>query len=293
MELKNIETILPLSPAQEDVVARQTDVASGQLTCELRGALDVAAFMRAWEHVVERHQLLRALLASRHVSKPLLLVRRAVKPKLAPEDWRKVSSAEQETRLAEFLEDERTRVFDTAVAPLLRLSLFRLSEDRWQFICSYHQLILDAESAALLWREVLTLYDDFTRGAVASLPPANRYEDYVLWLQQQDQSAAEAFFRERLAELAAGSEQDNTVVWQREEYLARKQAWFEAGPTAALRALKGQGVALETLLEGAWSVLLNRYRGESSVFIGVDVSARQTGSVGPFRHALPLRSEEH
>src|ERR1043165_9311570 len=288
MELKNVETVLPLSPAQEDVVAWRTDVAFGQLTCELRGALDVAAFVRAWEHVVERHQLLRALLANRHVSKPVLVVRREVKLRLVQEDLRQLSSAEQERRLAEFLENESTRGFDVSVAPLFRLSLLQLEEDRWQFICSYHQLILDVESAALLWQEVLTLYDDFARGAVASLPPANRYEDFVSSLPQQDQTAAEAFFRERLADFNAGSEQDDAVGW-REEYQARKQVWFDAGPTAALRALEGQGVALDTLVEGAWSLLLNSYQGESSLFSGVDVSARETGLVGAFRHALPLR----
>ena len=288
MELKNVETVLPLSAAQEDVVAWRTDVAFGQLTCELRGVLDVAAFVRAWEHVVERHQVLRALLASRHVSKPVLVVRREVKPKLLQEDWSHLSFAARETRLAKFLKDERTRVFDTSVAPLLRLSLFRLDENRWQFICSYHQLILDVNSAALLWREVLTLYNDFARGAVASLPPANRYEDFVSKLPQQDQSAAEAFFRERLADFNAGSEQDDAAGW-REEYLARKQEWFEARPTAALRALKAQGVALDTLLEGAWSLLQNSHSGESNLFIGVDVSAREKGLVAAFRHALPLR----
>jgi len=288
MELKNVETVLSLSPAQENVVAWRTDVAFGQLTCELRGALDVAAFARAWEHVVERHQLLRALLANRHVSKPVLVVRREAKPRLVQEDWRHVSPAEREKRLTEFLEDERTRPFDTSVAPLLRLSLLRLDEDRWQFNCSYHQLILDAESAALLWREVLKLYDGFARGTVASLPPASRYEDFVSSLPQQDQAAAEAFFSERLADFNAGSDGDNTAGWL-EEYQPRKQAWLEAGPRAALRALEGQGVALDTLLEGAWSLLLNCYRGESTLFIGVDVSARDTGSLGAFRHALPLR----
>jgi amino acid adenylation domain-containing protein len=290
MELKNIETILPLSPAQEDVVARQTNVACGQLACELRGALDVAAFTRAWEHVVERHQLLRALLVSQRVRKARIVVRREVKPNLVQEDWCEVSTAEQETRLANFIDDERTRAFDTSVAPLLRLWLCRLGDDRWQFIGTYHQLILDADSAALVWREVLTLYNDFARGAAPSLPPAGRYADYVSSLKRQDQSAAEAFFRERLADRAAGLEQDQIAVWQAEgtARLAQQQAWLEPGTTAALRSLERDGISLDTLIEGAWTVLLNRYSGESSVIIGVDVPAGETSLVGAFRHALPL-----
>ncbi len=291
MKLKNVETILPLSPTQEDVVARQAGVACGQLICELRGTLDVSAFTRAWDHVVERHQLLRALLVSQRVRTPRIVVRREVKFTLVQEDWRELSTAEQETRLADFVAGERTRAFDTSVAPLLRVWLCRLGDDRWQIVCTYHQLILDADSAALVWREVLVLYNDFARGAATSLPPAGRYADYALSLRQQDLPAAEAFFRERLADPAAASEQDQIAVWQVEGTAnpARQQAWLEPAATAALRSLARDGVSLDTLIEGAWAVLLNQYSGESSVIIGVDAAAGGKGLAGAFRHALPLR----
>jgi amino acid adenylation domain-containing protein len=294
MELNDIETILPLSPAQEDVVHRGAGAECGQLTCELHGVLDVDALLRAWKHVAARHQLLRALLISRRLIKPLLVVRHEVKPKLSRDDLRGISPAEQKERFTDFLEAERTRALDISAAPLLRLSLWRVADDRWWFACTYHQLILDAESATLLWREVLTLYDDFAHGAGACLPPVDRYEDYLSWLNAQDQSAAEAFYRARLADLAAGSEHGNTVIGQVEgASYARQQAWLETGSTAALRALEDQGVTLDTLLEGAWAVLLNRYTGESSVFIGVDISARPDGvavdPVGAYRQTLPLR----
>ncbi|HKN84844.1 MAG TPA: amino acid adenylation domain-containing protein, partial [Pyrinomonadaceae bacterium] len=289
MELRDIETILPLSPAQENVIHRGLPALCGQLSCELHGTLDLAAFTRAWERVVERHQLLRALLVSRSLKKPVLVVRREAKPKLVQEDWRHISPAEQEEKIAELLEDERGRAIETSAAPLLRLWLGPLVDDRSQFVCTYHPLILDAESATLVWQEVLTLYDDFARGAEASLPAVDRYENYVAWLKQQDQSAAETFYREVLT--------DNTASRQIEvmAHLTQQQAWLEAAPTAALRDLERQGIAFETLIEGAWAVLLNRYSGESSVVIGVDISARPDGEtiaadpVGAFRHALPLR----
>jgi amino acid adenylation domain-containing protein len=294
MELTDIETILPLSPAQEDVVHRGAGSECGQLTCELHGVLDVDALLRAWEHVTKRHQLLRALLVRRRVTKPLLVVRHEVKPKLSQDDWRGIALREQKERFTDFIEAERTRAWDTAAAPLLRLWLCRVADDGWWFAWTYHQLILDAESATLLWREVLTLYDDFARGAGASLPPVDRYENYLSWLNAQDQSAAEAFYRERLADLAAGSEPGNTLIGRVEGTShAQQQASLETGSTAALRALEDQGIALETLLEGAWAVLLNRYSGESSVFIGVDISARPDGvnvdPGGAYRHTLPLR----
>src|SRR5437764_6303879 len=240
MELKDIETILPLSPAQENVVHRSLSTLCGQFSCEWHGTFDLAAFIRAWERVVERHQLLRALLVSRSLKKPMLVVRREAKPKLVQEDWRDISPAEQEEKIASFLEEERTRAIDTSAAPLLRLWLGRLTDDCWQFVCAYHPLILDAESATLLWLEVLTFYDDLARGVEASLPAVDRYENYVTWLKQQDQSAAETFYREILADNASNRKIETRM------HLAQRQAWLEAGPTTALRDLERQGVALET-----------------------------------------------
>ena len=109
MELRDIETILPLSPAQENVIHRGLPALCGQLSCELHGTLDLAAFTRAWERVVERHQLLRALLVSRSLKKPVLVVRREAKPKLVQEDWRHISPAEQEEKKGEKLRGVHSR----------------------------------------------------------------------------------------------------------------------------------------------------------------------------------------
>jgi amino acid adenylation domain-containing protein len=94
-----------------------------------------------------------------------------------------------------------------------------------------------------------------------------------------------------LADLADGSEPDQIAVWQVEGTAnqARQQAWLEPGTTAALRSLERDGVSLDTLIEGAWAVLLNQHSGESNVIIGVDVSAGETDLVGAFRHPLPFQ----
>ena len=64
MKPENLESLYRLSPTQEGILFHSLSAGAGdgyllQTACELRGALDAAAFRRAWEGVVARHAALR------------------------------------------------------------------------------------------------------------------------------------------------------------------------------------------------------------------------------------------
>ena len=64
MSTRRIQDVYPLSPLQEGMLfhslyAPESGVYVEQLSCELLGPLDVAAFERAWGRVIERHAILR------------------------------------------------------------------------------------------------------------------------------------------------------------------------------------------------------------------------------------------
>src|SRR6185369_17611710 len=49
-----------------------------------------------------------------------------------------------------------------------------------------------------VFREILTYYNALTRGEPVQLPPAPAYREYIDWLQRQDLSEAEKFWRDYL-----------------------------------------------------------------------------------------------
>src|SRR5215204_3115190 len=64
MSKENIEAIYALSPMQEgmffhSLYAPQSGVYFQQLNCVLEGRLNIDAFQRAWQRVVDRHAILR------------------------------------------------------------------------------------------------------------------------------------------------------------------------------------------------------------------------------------------
>ena len=83
MDRHNIESIYPVLPAQEAFLWTKTESAdvagSLQMSCTLRGNLDVEKFQQAWNATVTRHELLRASIHARADREPMLVV------------WRKVS----------------------------------------------------------------------------------------------------------------------------------------------------------------------------------------------------------
>src|ERR1044072_2763233 len=202
MSSKNIEDAYPLSPMQQGLLFHSLydehqAVYVTHIACTLSG-LNVTAFERAWQKVVDRHPVLRTAFIWEGVKKPLQVVGREVKLPIERDDWRGLSAEEQNERLEVFLKAERTRDFKLSKAPLMRLSVFQISDGDYHFVYSHHHLLLEGWSDYLLLKEVFTLYDAYSRGEDLNLPQPRPYRDFIAWLQKQDVKKVEAFWRQAL-----------------------------------------------------------------------------------------------
>lgn len=128
---RNVEDIYPLAPMQAGMLFHalySPDSAAYcmQVSCTIRGALDISAFENAWQHVVRRHPVLRTTFPSDHESDGLQIVHRDTYLKISTQDWRNLSSAQRATELEAFREADRARAFDLFTSPLSRLAVFQV-----------------------------------------------------------------------------------------------------------------------------------------------------------------------
>ncbi|MGK7878413.1 MAG: amino acid adenylation domain-containing protein [Xenococcaceae cyanobacterium] len=303
MKLENVADIYPLSPVQEGMLfhtlaAPTSEVYFGQYTCRIQGDLQVSAFQAAWQQVLNRHSALRTAFLWDGLDEPLQVVRQQVELPRTDRDWRRLSSREQEARWEKFLRADRRQGFDLAQAPLMRLTLIRQSEDTYQFIWSCHHLLSDGWSASLIWKEVFAFYIAIVRGQCLNLKSPRPYGDYIAWLQEQDLSKAKVFWQDALKGFTVPTplRVDRVFPGQSGSSYDRQQIALPEATTAALQSLaRHHRLTLNTLIHGAWALLLNRYSGEAEVVYGATVSGRPTAlagvedMVGLFINTLPVR----
>ena len=90
---------------------------------------------------------------------------------------------------------------DLTTAPLMRLAIARWSADEAIFVRTSHHVLLDGWSTAQVFGEVFEQYAAAAEGRQAQLTPRRAFRDYLQWLGNQDQRAAEEHWRGVLAGL--------------------------------------------------------------------------------------------
>ncbi|HYG62668.1 MAG TPA: amino acid adenylation domain-containing protein, partial [Thermoanaerobaculia bacterium] len=305
MSRKDVELVYELSPVQQGMLF-QTVYAPGsgvyviQLSLRLTGRLHLAAFERAWRQVVARHAILRTAFYWEDLEKPLQVVYRQVDVRLTRQSWRGLGADEQRDRLARYLEADRERGFDLAQPPLMRLALFDLGDGAHQFVWSHHHLLSDGWSQGLLLRELFTLYAALADGQDPALGEPRPYRDYIGWLQRQDLREAEVFWRRNLAGLSQPTllADGDTRQAAAADYRSSRGRGFLLGreETAALRDMaRRRRLTLNTVVQGAWGLLLARSLGAREAVFGSTVAGRPAdlpgadSIIGPFINTLPVR----
>ncbi|WP_327666577.1 MULTISPECIES: non-ribosomal peptide synthetase [unclassified Streptomyces] len=274
-----IADILPLSPLQEGLLfhalyddEQSPDLYATQQILELTGPVDPAAVRAAGQALLDRHPNLRACFRRRDTGRPLQIVPTDVELPWAEADVSALGEDERDKEWERLLDEERARRFDLARPPLLRYLLVRWSPDRYRLLLTNHHILLDGWSKQLLVREFTALH---AGEHPTALPSAPAYRDYLAWLGRQDRTAAETAWRDALADageptlLAPGRSGATTVLPQ--ELVVELPEQLTSAGEATARSL---GITLNTLVQGAWGVLLGRLTGRTDIVFGQAVTVR-------------------
>src|SRR4051812_18716539 len=300
---RQVEDIYPLSATQQGLLfhslyAPEAAVYVISVACRLEGNLYTDALERAWQLAVERHAVLRSAFVGQDLDVPLQVVLRRAALPFARHDWRALPAAAQEERFSELQRDERTRPFDFAKPPLMRLALVRMGEREYRLIWNSHHVLFDGWSIPLLLNDVFSAYGALSRREVPRLTPVRPFRDYIGWLQRQDLGAAEAYWRDRFAGFDTPTslllERPRRDATHQERYAEHRHLLATDCSSLDLFARRHR-LTVNTLMQGAWALLLGRYGGSDDVVFGVTLSGRPAElpdverTVGLFVNTLPLR----
>ncbi|HYO54690.1 non-ribosomal peptide synthetase [Archangium sp.] len=295
----------PLSPMQHTLFlhglcAPDRAAYSVQVFCPLSGPLEPERFERAWEQVLARHPNLRArFLLPEGGRKPVQVFQPGLTVPWQGLDWSAETAAEQEAHLRDWLREERARGFLPTDEHLLRPTLIRTGDERWMLVLSHHHLLLDGWSLSPLLKDLWVAYEALGRGTLPAYDEALAFSEHLRAVETRDVRAAEGFWREELQ----GFSEPRALPLPRPEHgeprgFEHAELEWELGEQETARLMehaRAAGLTLNTLVQGAWALILARDGGEREVLFGVTVSGRSTdtpgagASVGLYINTLPLR----
>ncbi len=280
-DVKRLADLYPLSPMQAGMLFHSAFDPEGtsytnQVRIDIDG-LDADRFAMAWRTLVDRHDVLRTGFIQA-AGKPLQWVARDVPVPLTLLDER--THRAQEQALDTLARQDLERGFDLAHPPLMRLTLVRVGERSHHLIWTRHHLLMDGWSTSLLMAEMLACY----RGE--TLPPrSGRFREHIAWLQTRDRDAAIRHWQTLLGglqmpTLLAGALPPPEPAPGHRSLSMR----IDAEATARLQAFARQArVTVNTLVQAAWGLLLQRHTGQQTVCFGATTSGRPAELAGAER----------
>ncbi len=150
----------------------------------------------------------------------------------------------------------------------------------------------------LVFQEVFAFYQAFLQGEKLTLPTPRPYRDYIIWLQQQDVIQAETFWRQTLQGFTIPTQlgQSDRQRQNLDDNYDRQAIFLNSSITKTLESFSQKHqLTLNTLIQGAWALLLGRYSNEQDVVFGATISGRPSDLVqaesmmGLFINTLPVR----
>jgi amino acid adenylation domain-containing protein/non-ribosomal peptide synthase protein (TIGR01720 family) len=301
---RHIHDIYPLTPMQAGLAFHSLaqpgqGLYHEQVTFTLDGVTDPAALAAAWQHATDATPILRTAITWENVPQPLQVVHRHATLPVTLLDWAGHTPAARRAALQDHLARDRDHGLDLATPPLMRLALARLSATEVQVIWTFHHLLLDGWSIFHVLTDVLAAYTALAAGHPAPSPARPPFRDYLHWLTRQDHPAAENHWRHTLE----GFDTPTPLPYDRppmEAHRALSSATVRASlPTAQSGRLREfaqrHGLTMNTLIQGAWALLLAQFSGDRDVVFGTTVSGRPAdlpgveSMAGIFINTLPTR----
>ncbi|PWS42966.1 non-ribosomal peptide synthetase, partial [Streptomyces sp. ZEA17I] len=261
-------------------------VAQSYFTFDRR--LDTGALAEAMAHVIARHPVVGAGFTTDDDGNPVQLLRAGRRV-----DVRTVEPA-TDAEVDDLCTRDRERGFDPGEPPLIRVTVLHLPDGRDGLLLSYHLLLWDGWSREIVLRDLFDAYEAVVAGRPWDATPAvPGFEEYARALAARDQAASERFWADHLAGLAGPTLLAGPAPALSEELPSPLVETLSAELTEALKeAARVHGVTLNSVLTGAFGLLLGARTGRSDAVFGVTVSGREGDGhgdiVGVLLNTVPM-----
>ena len=267
----------------------------------MNGDLNTEALQQTIETIVSRHESLRTTfpLVGEH---PMQCISEKGSVSLPVTDLGDLPKADREDEVQRLAAEEFRRPLNLTHGPLLRVSLLRLADKEHLLLVTMHHIVSDDRSCGVFIREMATLYEAFSQGAVPSLPDLPmQYANFATWQRERLESPAfdaqASYWREQLRGSLSpvALPMDHPPVLQACRGSVKTLVLYTTLHEALTALSQRESVTLFVTVLAAFQTLLHRYTGQDDIMVGSTTANRSLpemeGLIGFFENTLILRTD--
>ncbi|MBN3960152.1 non-ribosomal peptide synthetase [Nostoc sp. NMS8] len=294
---------LPLSFSQERIwFLHQLEGESGAYTIAfavgLEGNLNIKALEQALGEIVQRHEVLRTRFEIKN-DKPVQVIDPNTTITLPVVDLQNM--ADNWKQVEQLVIKEAYKPFDLACDSVLRVKMWRVSQDDYVLLFIIHHIAADGWSKGILIRELSAYYQTITTGSSVALPKLPvQYADFAIWqrkwLTNQVLEQQLSYWKQHLTKappvLELPTDRRRPAIQTFRGGIKRFQVDVRLRQQLKQLGQDSGSTLFMTLLAG-FVVLLSRYSGQTDLVVGSPIANRNRqeieGLIGFFVNTLALR----
>ena len=307
----NVEKIMGLTPMQNGMLYHKmlNDESTEyvlQHVFSIQGKLYEDLLKQSIELLTYKYEVLRTVFLYRKVAQPKQVILKQRKAMMQIVDLTTLTDEEQQKNIELTKSLDVHKGFDLEKDNLFRVTVIRLSDTKSILLQTVHHIIMDGWCNAILFQDLIKYYEALKSGKsyadmMAIVEGEKRrtapFSSYVKWVESQDENEGLDYWKNLLEDYSSIAEIKPMVKPRKTSSrvdLVELQLEKESSKRLQEYAVK-YNLTLNTVLEAAWGVVLQRYNYTDDVVFGKVVSGRNAAipgidhAVGLFINTIPVR----
>ncbi|KEK25307.1 non-ribosomal peptide synthetase [Bacillus gaemokensis] len=291
-----IKDIYPTTSMQKSIMFHSlmnTEDYKVKIELELDGQVNVQALQKSFQELVSRYDIFRTIFPRKKVKESVQVVLQSREVALGYVDLSEGDDKSQIQKINEYWNENSTFQLEKDI--LVKMALFKLNKKEYSLQICFHHIIMDGWCLELFLKEIFELYHSFVEEKDIIQRRPKQYKEYINWLRAQNMEEAALYW----GNYVEGYEKEiilphlgvtEAYSQQIEEMIFEKEALEKMTQLA-----RENNLTLNTIVQVAWGIVLQKYTNADDVIFGSVVSGRNVPVddvekiMGLFINTLPTR----
>ncbi|MCK4258405.1 MAG: amino acid adenylation domain-containing protein [Halanaerobiales bacterium] len=249
-----------------------------QICFKLEGKINQDYLKQAWEEVIKRHECLRTDFKWKEFKTPIQIILEKKEADIYEEDISKLNDSEQKRYLQRFKKEDLQKKFDFDSNKLSRLSLVKLSSEKYFMCWTFHHLLLDGWSTHIIFDELTKIYKSLVNNRPLPAKPLAQFSDYLEWIKNQNLKQAKQFWQNYIQDVTESTLLPTDIGFKEGKIITEAteiKLELDKESTEEVKSIcLANNITVNTFIQTAWGILLQKYNRTDISCYGMTVSGR-------------------